>query len=662
MTVRHVFGLLLVAGALVLSACGDDNVAGAGPSAPASTLSAPITANAVAIALVDASSFPTAGRILIGGTEEATYNGKNGNTLLNVDRGEGATDHNQGSAVKLLEELPPFTATRTATKTHTATFTSSNTPTITNTATNTLSPTITGTPTNTPLVSSTPTDTVPPASSPTPTMTSGSGAACGNNVVESGELCDNGSACVAGPQVPSAPVTCTGDGDCAGGQKCGPARPRACYVPCVEGVNPNADDTDCGTGGVCIDAGCVAGSKVPATRATCTSDGDCGSGQKCGAPEVRTCYAPCTKDSDCGAGGQCNPVGGDGCAANCTTETLRPMPFKFAQQDENEKFIGGSFAIAQTAAFPVPLPLRGAFAFTTGSARSQDTVQTDGRVVVPANDVPVVIRTADVKIKKVPSSGTVCACLRGFEEGTFGPGNAASGTISCAAGGLDGTDFVFIKDHKLGVVGVNGFTSQDCTNADGFVEDGSAVHKHTGLCNGPDDITATGHGPQGSSVMGLSVGIALLQDGGTCFVNDGFAVKGPDGIPCTNDDLDMGNQAVVPLTTSYGRAEVRHATAGSKNIAKGAGTPCANDTQCTNGDKCANTETLTGCGGAAGCECRTKCGSVFCDTEVTGKPFVCSAMDANPNGGLTGGEISSSFSFIDIINTDVVVRITLAAQ
>lgn len=60
----------------------------------------------------------------------------------------------------------------------------------------------------------------------------------------------------------------------------------------------------------------------------------------------------------------------------------------------------------------------------------------------------------------------------------------AAGVIACN-GGVD-LGVTTTVDHDIGVVGVDGFTAEDCTAAGGTVEDAGAPHP--GVCNGPTDV------------------------------------------------------------------------------------------------------------------------------------------------------------------------------
>ena len=108
----------------------------------------------------------------------------------------------------------------------------------------------------------------------------------------------------------------------------------------------------------------------------------------------------------------------------------------------------------------------------------------------------------------------------------LGRGSPARARLSCA-GELPGVDVVTSIDHNTNDV--------DATCGAGFLEDGSADHPHTGVCNGPEEVKFTGSGPAGSMRLDLRLASWSIPDG--CAIgNPGDPRKGRDGIPCTDDD------------------------------------------------------------------------------------------------------------------------------
>ncbi len=241
-----------------------------------------------------------------------------------------------------------------------------------------------------------------------------------------------------------------------------------------------------------------------------------------------------------------NTVGGDGCAANCTNETRQTCTFG-----------EGTSSTVQTQIFGIPLTLTGNQVQTAGQARSDD----------PDQIIPVVIKPEDVHFDPVSVPGLVCACVRGIGTPAL-DGNSGRGQVGCSDNGLPDVDYLYSIDHKVGVVGVDGFTAEDCTNAGGTVEDGSTEHPHTGVCNGPAVITFSGQGPKGSSVIESNTGISLISDGGAC-ITDGSgdpALYGPDGSACTDDDPGQAEPNTLATTSGTASAEVLHANNANSTI------------------------------------------------------------------------------------------------
>jgi hypothetical protein len=74
---------------------------------------------------------------------------------------------------------------------------------------------------------------------------------------------------------------------------------------------------------------------------------------------------------------------------------------------------------------------------------------------------------------------------------------SAAGVVACA-GGVD-LGVSSSQDHRIGVVGMNGFTAADCTVAGGTVE--GAMDPHPGVCNGPVEIIASSEPDSGVGAL-----------------------------------------------------------------------------------------------------------------------------------------------------------------
>jgi hypothetical protein len=55
------------------------------------------------------------------------------------------------------------------------------------------------------------------------------------------------------------------------------------------------------------------------------------------------------------------------------------------------------------------------------------------------------------------------------------------------------------QDHRIGVVGTNGFTAADCSNAGGTVE--GPTSPHPGVCNGPVNVFLSGESDSGAGAV-----------------------------------------------------------------------------------------------------------------------------------------------------------------
>jgi len=332
--------------------------------------------------------------------------------------------------------------------------------------------------------------------------------ACGNNVVDAGEECDDGGICIGAA---TAGTACTSDEDCGG-------------------------DT--------VDGVCVGGIDV---------------------------FEGCDSDDDCGGGGECircKTFGGDGCAANCTNESTIDMPLAPGRLPTQANFPGGvcvggsnagtactadaqcigalsGFCLAGSTAavfgpfISLPLDLTGSAVLTVGKAGD------DG-------EIPLTIRAEDVSLPRIPVSSIACACVRGAPASTCGgvtfykdgvqATNCTAGfnnALTCPAE-LPCTAVHGPGNTASGNIGCQGITPNNVS----FELD----------CNGtpgqePLDpiITLRDEGPAGSAFMILSTAIGTVV--GACTGTSGD--YGPDGQFCTGDDplSTRGAPNTVPFVT-----------------------------------------------------------------------------------------------------------------
>jgi hypothetical protein len=77
-----------------------------------------------------------------------------------------------------------------------------------------------------------------------------------------------------------------------------------------------------------------------------------------------------------------------------------------------------------------------------------------------------------------------------------------AGVIACK--GHQDYGYSVSINHNIGTVGVNGFTAVDCTSVGGTVEDGSAAHPHTNVCNGPFVFGQSGGADSGLGAVAIA--------------------------------------------------------------------------------------------------------------------------------------------------------------
>ena len=307
-------------------------------------------------------------------------------------------------------------------------------------------------------------------------------------------------------------------------------------------------------------------------------------------------------DEQCDDG---NTFGGDGCAANCTTETRQDCVFG-----------EGTGANVQTAIFAIPLALTGKQVLTTGTPRTSD----------PNMIAPIVIKAADVAFDPVQVPGLVCACVRAGAKDEYGPGNSGLGQTSCSDAGLQDINYVTTVDHNTNDQpgACAGCTAGDSSCTSGFLEDGSAAHPHAGVCNGlPQTVHSGGNGGVGATIIDSNTGITLISDSGTCSTDTTDPNKGPDGIPCDDDDPNQVAPSVTNTTSGTAGAQVIDANnAAGKKIAAG-----------------------------------QACGATSCATQVTGIPANCAT------GSVSGSATASAFVGLDAAQIgDEVVTSTFVCQ
>ncbi len=406
-------------------------------------------------------------------------------------------------------------------------------------------------------------------------------------------------------------------------------------------------------------------------EAVVCGDGDCVAPEQCDIGGIcvggDNALDPCTGPGDC-TGGRCTVVGGqaagDGsCAANCTLETIRTADYG-----------PGTGAVVQTLSFAVPVPLTGSQTFQAGVARSDDTIDTNGETTFRAGDYPIIAKAPNIVIDPASVLGLVCACVRGIEVPAFGAGNSSTGLISCGGGQLEDLDYISTQDHHTDPLGtfvpnaecshdpdpnceaefeiVPGVVSRSCREQEDAECNEPTENRHAGVCNSPRNLTFSGSQAAGAAIIFQNTAIGLLSDRGECNMDVAgmdpcpYADYGPDCVPCTDDDLDKGVPENNPTTTGSAAAIVYNAgNRANTTITEGSGTPCDDNTDCTE-TVCGISETcLTAADDSMICGLR--CGSLPCQTSSVGAPFTCSLLASNPTGGLGGGAFAVAFPSID---------------
>jgi cysteine-rich repeat protein len=374
-------------------------------------------------------------------------------------------------------------------------------------------------------------------------------------------------------------------------------------------------------------------------------------------------------DEQCDDG---NSVGGDGCAANCTDESSRSVLLRSGTCDGGAAagracktdsdcpsgICGGqrSSAEIQSTALRLVLPLNGSLNLRTGAARANTSTSADGETVVPAGDIPAVIRAEEVEIAPIalPPFGCICVRLLGSTElggEDLFTGNAARGALSCADDPSLPVDYELIADHDISDV------DPECT---------TGVLDPFGACAlVPATPDLTGSGTRGSGIIGVNLSISVILDGGSCcrLGEPGCAdspLKGEDGIPCTMDD-EITPATIAVATTGTAESAILNADRGPDRIARGSGETCRTTDDCTVSDEtCVDIDVGVTCSSvSANCECRVVCNSRECLTRVQGAAADCDALVSDDDAPLESGTFALASVLLNSPVGDIVITSTL---
>lgn len=298
-----------------------------------------------------------------------------------------------------------------------------------------------------------------------------------------------------------------------------------------------------------------------------------------------------------------NTLAGDGCAANCTVESEEPVTLNLGTAETSQ-----SSAIVQTLIFAIPLKLTGEVLITHGSVREDEVIGVDGPLFSPG-DLPIaqIIEDNLERVNPIEVPGLVCACLRGVELKTCGgvvpvPGQTA-GVICTDDSTCNGDTCQVAFGNGVsagGKIGCNGVENQDYV----FTADSDS---------GAITYEASGSAPFGA-INNAYTAIGTIM--GDCSFDESNPDKGPDGLPCTEDDPIgvRGTPQVQVQTSGTAEAVVINANGSGQNI----------DQDST-------------------------CGAAACQTTSEGNPKSCDQL--LPGGGappnLSGFCLASAFAALD---------------
>ena len=278
----------------------------------------------------------------------------------------------------------------------------------------------------------------------------------------------------------------------------------------------------------------------------------------------------------------------------------------------------------------IPLALSGALTVRTGRQRESEP------------DVPLAIRAGDLRVDPIPLPSFGCLCIAAAADPAMGSGNAGGGTIACGDAGLSGVDIATSIDHNTDDTDRtcrDGVVEAAATCGDGICQGGASDGRscqadfdcapHPGVCNGREVTTVSGSGPSGSAVIEVGLASWTLPN---CSVDPDDPRKGPDGMPCTDDDPTP--RSTVVRQCGYGGCTSLSFLPPHVRVRLTTGTAGAEILDANN---------VPGAIIAAGASCDGNA----CMTEATGRPFTCSMLGATPDGGVAGAALAGAFGTLD---------------
>jgi cysteine-rich repeat protein len=282
------------------------------------------------------------------------------------------------------------------------------------------------------------------------------------------------------------------------------------------------------------------------------------------------------------AGEECDDgdaAGGDGCAANCTLERLVSAPMMHQ-------------GTVQTSGYRIFLESQSQQTFRVGGATRAEGVRScDGAVEFLAGEIPVAQRPEDLEFEPVPIPGVACACVRAAAAEHCAPALISSRPPSCDIGPecagnpeVCGDPSLCLAAHgegnaSSGIIGCEGMEDVDYTRRASHLE-------------GMDScVRAGGPAPEGAAFLFTSASVGTIL--GTCDLDESNPDKGPDGIPCTDDDPESTRGVVSTSVQTTGDAG--GAYVGVSTIQEG-----------------------------------VVCGPMPCLTRAVGRPFSCGSLAGDP--------------------------------
>jgi cysteine-rich repeat protein len=296
-----------------------------------------------------------------------------------------------------------------------------------------------------------------------------------------------------------------------------------------------------------------------------------------------------------------NNYGGDCCAANCTFETDLPLDFGNSETSL-------SSATVQTGLFKLSLVVTGSQVTTAGKPLSVPIIGNDGHTNFEANEIPTaaVITKNEGLLDPIQVPGLVCACIRGLELKTCGglpivPGDTSSICTSDPTICID-PDKPCLSVYGPGVSAGGKIGCAGLTDIDYLVVTDSISGETTFSTSG-------GLSDPGGTLITNNTAIGTIMDSGTCSVDTANPAKGPDGIPCTDDDPPASRGTANPTLQTTGTA-----TANILNVNKQSGKNIDGD---------------------------SSCGALPCVVSSTGAALGCADLNA---GNVTGLCLASAFA------------------